>query len=197
MKINEFTYFYPEAPKLIHVDSDLLDRLSQDPAWIAEKKYNEQRLELHCNGNFEFWNRHGKKLGYDPSVEVSEALGNVPLRGYCLFDGGLRHNKTKGVRHKVIIYDVYAWDSKMLLSMPFEERRALIGELFPCEETVLRIPDQHPGNFKQTFHDVIQEDEIEGLVLKNLKGKIAPGRTAPIKSNWMFKVREPSGRYKF
>lgn len=196
MRIYEFTYFYPEAPKLLHVESDLFDRLSRDPAWVAEKKYNEQRLELHCNGDFEFWNRHAEKLGYVPSVEVSEALGNVPLRGYCLFDGGLRHNKTKGVRNKIVIYDVYIWESRLLLSMPFKERRNIIEDLFPCEEAVIRVPE-HMKFTKATFYDVIKEDEIEGLVLKNLKGHIVPGRTAPVNSNWMFKVREPSGRYKF
>lgn len=197
MKIDDFIYFFPEAPGLIHVESDLFDRLSRDPSWVAEKKYNEQRLELHCNGGFEFWNSHGEKHGYAPNAELSEALGSIPIRGYCLFDGGLRHNKVRGVRHKIIIYDIYAWDSKMLLPMPYRHRRAMMEELFPCKEAVIRIPEHYRTGFKETFFDVIQEDEIEGLVLKNLGGIITPGRKAQVKSNWMLKVREPSGRYKF
>ena len=210
MHLNEFTYFYPEAPKLLHVGSDLFHRLSQDPAWIAEKKYNENRLELHCrarhymrrvprHGYFEFWNRHHELLNYEPSEEMAEALVLLfeNLKGYCLFDGGLRHNKVKGVRHKIVIYDIFVWNSELLLREQFDERRKRIADLFPNDESIIRIPEHYPGSFDQTYCRVIEDDEIEGLVMKRLTGKIKPGRSAPIDSNWMFKVRKPSGRYKF
>ena len=85
----------------------------------------------------------------------------------------------------------------MFLTMPFKDRRTMLTELFPCDESIIRITKQYPTDFVSLFHRVIKHPEIEGLVLKKLTGKIVPGRKAPVNSSWMLKVREPSGRYKF
>jgi len=199
MRIENFMYFYPEAPQLCLIESDLFQRLSKDPNWIAEKKYNEQRLMLHFSSEFDFWNRHGKRLKYEPSPILQESLLALSqkLTGYNMFDAGLRHNKTRGVRHMIVIYDIYVWNSEMLIKSEFKERRSMLEDILPCEEVPIRIPKQFKSCFEQMFHRVIDDDEIEGLVMKNLTGKIAPGRMCPVNSDWMFKVREPSGRYKF
>lgn len=108
MTLDTFKYFYPERPKLLHIEHPLFEQLSEDPRWVAEPKYNGSRLQLHfINGVWEFWNRHEQPMDYEPSREVQEALAGLKIRGYWLFDGELRHNKTRGVRHKIVLYDVF------------------------------------------------------------------------------------------
>jgi len=198
MKIEEFKYFYPEKPRLANIEQELVTRLSKDQNWVAEKKYNENRLQLHyINGKFQFWNRHEEQLQYSPNEALRIALNALPLKGYCLFDGGLRHNKTKGVRHKIMFYDVFIWNNKLLIDKPFWYRRHIVEKLVEIGGDPLGTPDWYEHSFVDWFHAVIEEDEIEGLVLKDLRGKLRLGRTAAHESKWMWKLREPSGRYRF
>jgi len=198
MKIKDFMYFYPEAPKLVNIEQPLFERFSLSKDWIAEKKYNEQRLQLHWwKDRQEYWNRHGAKLKYTPTPEIVDALQSLPCEGYCLFDAGLRHNKTIGVRNKIVIYDIYMLDHELLLGLQYRKRREMLIDLFRTDGDPISIPAHYHIGFKRTFDQVTEDSEIEGLVMKNLNGMLDLNRKAPSKSKWMYKVRIPSGRYKF
>ena len=198
MKLTEFKFLYPEKPKLIHIDQPLFESLSTRKEYVAERKYNGSRLQLHClNGKFQFWNRHGERMSYRPVQEILDGLNGLSLNGYCLFDGELRHNKTKNVRDKIIFYDMFIWQDKLLIGQPFWYRRNLLKKLFKCNAEPIGITEQFSGNFRDVFNDVVQDTEIEGLVLKNTRGVLNLGRNSAANSNWMWKVRKPNGSYKF
>lgn len=203
MQVNGFTYFFPERPGLIHVEQDLFGRLSADPAWIAEPKYNGSRLELQRlpSGIWLFYNRHGEKFSYTPSLEVTAALAAIPLEAgkYYLFDGELRHNKTVGVRNKIVLYDVFVFGDELLTGVIFEERRGILETLNKrsgCAKA-LTIAPQYPGDFRAVFDELTPDPEIEGLVMKNLGGKLDLGRKRAANSSWMMKVRKANNSYHF
>ena len=197
MKTNTFTYFFPEKPTLISKDQSLTAELSADPDYVAEKKYNGVRLQLHyLNGKFQFWGRHKDLLKFTPDAELSAALKALPLEGYCLFDGELRNNKVIGVRQKIMIFDVFVWNGEILTGVPFSERRAIIESLVPVDGEPIGCPFEFKDNFIEVFNKVTTDDEIEGLVIKNLKGELKISRTSPVNSAWMYKVRKPSKKYK-
>jgi ATP-dependent DNA ligase len=197
MQLAKFKYFYPEKPRLIQLNQPLLQSLSNDPKYVAEKKYNGSRLELHhINNVFQFWNRHGQLLKYQPSPEIKEALQKFNLEGYWTFDGELRHNKTKGVRDKIILWDVFIAKGVMLIDKPYWYRHSLLAKILPIEGEPIGRPMQYKNNFVELFKEVISE-EIEGLVIKGLSGKLQLGRTTANDSNWMFKVRKTTGRHKY
>jgi len=198
--ITEFKYFYPEKPRLVNIKQPLFQTMSDSKLWVAERKYNGTRLQLHClNGQFHFWNRHESQLDYRPDPETRKALAALPLpAGYCLFDGELRHNKTVGVYHKIMLYDVFIWKNELLVDKPFWYRRNLLKSMLVCGGEPVGTPEQFPNDFHAAFDKVTAEgDEIEGLVMKNMNGMLQLGRTAGIDSKWMYKVRKPSGRYRF
>jgi len=198
VKLTEFKFLYPEKPKLIHIDQPLFESLSNRKEYVAERKYNGSRLQLHyLDGEFQFWSRHGERMSYKPNGEISEILSSLPLNGYCLFDGELRNNKVKGVRQKIIFYDIFIWQDNLLIGQPFWFRRNLLKKLFKCNAEPIGITEQFPGNFRDVFNDVIQDAEIEGLVLKNTRGVLNLGRNSAMDSNWMVKVRKPNGSYRF
>jgi len=176
MKLKSFKFFYPEKPRLMSIDQPLFRKLSEDPNWIAERKYNEIRLELHKNGSFRFWNRHEQELDYRPSDELLEALNSIPLLGYCLLDGGLRHNKVPGIKHQIVFYDLFAFDGEMLLKESFHVRRKRLEGLLSNVEGPVSLPEQFPGDFEKVFKEVIKDPEIEGLVMKNQLGRLNLGR---------------------
>ena len=198
MKITEFKFFYPERPKLIHINQLLFEMLSDRKEYVAERKYNGSRLQLHyLDRKFQFWNRHGARMDYRPSDEVQEALDALPLKGYCLFDGELRDKKTKDVRNKIIFYDIFIWQDNLLIGQPFWYRRNILKKIFKCNAEPVGITEQFPGEFRDVFNDVIQDEEIEGLVMKNTRGVLDLGRTSAMDSAWMYKARKPNGSYRF
>jgi len=204
MQIKSFKFFYPEKPTLMVKEQPEFEEMSNDPNWIAELKYNGQRCCLHIlDGKVEFWGRHGKKLKYNdnPNKEMVKYLTKKFPVGYFLFDAELRHNKTVGVRDKIVIWDVFIFRNEFLNKEQYWTRRAIlknrIGLAWDDTQNAVKLIEQYPHSFNQVYDRVIKNDEIEGLVLKNLRGKLNISRTSASNSTWMWKVRKPSGRYKF
>jgi len=203
LEITSFTYFFPERPGLIHIDQPLFSRLSDDPAWIAEPKYNGKRLELHRlpSGIWLFYNRHGEVMDYTPSAEVTAALAALPLepRKYYLFDGELRDRKVKGVRDRIVLYDVFIFGNELLTGVTFADRRGILavlqkrGGFYEC----LNPAPQFSFNFREVYDELTPNPEIEGLVMKRLNGKLDLGRKRAANSSWMMKVRKPNNSYRF
>lgn len=203
MKINAFTYFYPERPGLIHLDQPLFSRLSDDPAWIAEPKYNGSRLLLHRlpSGTWQFWNRHHERFNFVASGELVAALMALPLEPgkYYLFDGELRDRKVKGVRDMIVLYDVFIFGDELLTGTTFKDRRHILATLQKRGGfyEALTIAPQFSFNFREVYDDLTPNPEIEGLVMKNLGGKLDLGRKRAANSGWMMKVRKPNNSYHF
>ena len=213
MKLKRQTYFYPEKPVLILKEANAMDDMSNDPYYVAELKYNGSRCQLHFfNGNAEFWDRHGKKLDYDSNPLYSEGrkaivddlkklVGN---KGYFLFDCELRHNKA-GVQNKIVIYDIHVYDGELLIEKKFVERRALLMTIFRLAnhdngKSPVSLITQYYDGFRKLFDEcknTDNPDEIEGIVIKDLRGNLQLGRTSSSNSLWMFKVRHATGRHRY
>lgn len=193
-----FIYFYPEKPFLINIEQSLFNKINNSPDWIAEKKYNGIRLQLHFfNNKFQFWNRHGEIIRYTPTKELQDSLNKLNLTGNWVFDGELRHNKTKNIQNKIIIFDVFLANNDLLINMPFFERRKILEKLFVVEKEPLGLIKQYKEDFLHLFKSVSKEKEIEGLVLKNINGILNLGRKNGLDSIWMYKIRKPSKNIKF
>jgi len=203
MKIKKFKYFYPEKPVLMTVDQELFQDLSDDDDWIAEPKYNGNRCVLWViDGQVEFWGRHGKKLKYndDPDPEIVKEMSTKFPKGVFLFDSELRHNKVKGIRDKLVIWDVFIWRDELLNKIQYWSRRAMLEvRIEDMDTTKISLIVQHRTDFKAAFEKYCNDptDEFEGLVMKNVHGILNIGRMSAANSLWMMKVRKPSGRYKF
>ena len=202
-KIEGFKYFYPERARLMHVEQPLFEALSTNPKWIAEPKYNGKRLQLHHlpDGTWQFWNRHEQRMSYTSSAELMADLEGLNLSGYWLFDGELRDGKVKGIRHRIALYDVIIAAGDLLLGTTFGDRRGILETLFhycgPHTGDLLDLAPQYEGNFRQVFDGFLADPEIEGLVIKNLNGKLNLGRTRAADSSWQWKVRKASNVVRF
>jgi ATP-dependent DNA ligase len=201
MKLEKFTYFYPEAPRLISIDHPTFEQMSNEPLWVAEKKYNENRLQLHYfEEEFQFWNRHGEKFSYRPPEKLLEGLHSLKFFGYCIFDCGLRNNKIEGIKDRIVFYDCLMWCGDLLIGniYPFSHRRSLIDEFIHTDVDILSSPVQFKGDFRAAWDNFLaaKDPEFEGLVIKNLRGQLNLGRKTNMESSWMYKVRIPSNRYR-
>jgi len=213
MNLHEIKYFYPEKPVLILIESDAFQEMSESDDWVCEPKYNGSRCEVHIlDGHVEFWSRHGKHLKYnsDPLHEDEREkikkilIEKVGDKGYFVFDGELRHNKVTGIQNMLVIYDIHIYKNEVLNRMVFGDRRLLLENMgFSIfNGDIVHLIYQYKDRFQNHFDAFIRgdygdPDEFEGLVLKNLKGRLILGRTSGTKSLWMFKVRRKTGSYRY
>lgn len=203
MRLTSFTYLYPERPTLLslHRNKELIKKL--DPkTWRAEKKYNGIRCILHIfNGEVSFWGRHGELLKYTPTAELLKAIKGMELEGYWILDGELRHNKTKGISNKLILWDVLCADSILLNEPPYWVRRSMLEDYTKREAEPLGCTFHYQGDWEEIFNSVISDHECEGIVLKNLRGQLRLGRSSAFDSTWMLKIRKTKdqgqGRWQF
>jgi len=191
-------YLYPEKPRLISIDQPLFDKLSKDPRWVAEPKYNGNRLVLIMDGDdVQFWNRHGEKFSYSPDEELVRSLARFHTKGRCMFDGELRNNKVPGIKHRIVLWDTFMWDGKLLVDKPYSERRSFLPWEVARKNFAPTKQATNLHSYKRLFHEWIKDPEIEGMVIKKSNGMLNLSRTRGQDSNWMVKVRRPSNSYRF
>jgi len=203
--------YYPPKPLLISIDQPLFSKLEKREDVVAECKYNGTRLILKrfpyyeidvgkCK--YEFWNREGELLKYQPSIELLEQLDMIKWEGDCVLDGELLHFKTKKIKHCVIIFDVYLWDGLPTTGFTFSQRRKLLEDKVGSNTALfssnwLTLAPQWNGGFKELYSNLIRNEEIEGLVIKSLKAKVFLGRRESPTVAHMWKVRKPGPTYRF
>jgi ATP-dependent DNA ligase len=218
--------YYPPKPLLISTDQPLFAKLEQRADVVAEPKYNGTRLILKrivddaihtgvwLKPYYEFWNRDGEILKYQPSTELLKQLDMIKWEGDCVLDGELLHFKTKKIKHCVIIFDVYLWNGLQTLNWAFEDRRKLLEDkiLIPDDcianpingffkNNTVRLAPQVLGgrkdHFRYFYEILIKFEEIEGLVMKSLTAKVVLGRRESPTVAYMWKVRKPGPTYRF
>lgn len=188
---------YPQKPSLITIDQSLFSRLESAEDWIAELKFNGDRLILQINDRIEFWNRHGEKFKRYNTV-VEEELKKIEWKRPCILDGELLHFKTKTVKNQIILFDVIMWNGEFTVKMPFEKRRAILEQLFDgIVSDYVSIAQQWKNGWRDVFGQKTKKDEIEGLVLKCLSAPYILGKKSSPVVTSMYKVRKRTNMYKF
>jgi len=201
MLLTSFTYLYPERPTLLSLQRNkaLIQGLSKKE-WIAERKYNGSRCVLHyLDGKFTFCDRHGDYLKYTPNADMAASLRDLAnkLEGYWIFDGELRHNKTKGISHRLILWDVLVSENHLLNEPPFWVRRSILEDYCTVEGEPIGCTKHYRGEWAEVYNSVLDDEECEGIILKNLKGVLRVGRSSAFDSTWMLKIRKTTGRWQF
>jgi hypothetical protein len=131
-------------------------------------------------------------------------ISKVGKKGYFVFDSELRHNKVKNIQNMLVIYDIHVYKNEVLNRMVFGDRRKLLESLgFSIfNGDTVHLIYQYKENFENHFNSFTvgnygDPDEFEGLVIKNLNGKLKLGRVTGTNSQWMFKVRVASKKYRY
>jgi hypothetical protein len=217
-------YLYPNRPILYSVDAPEILKFSYDPNFVAEIKKNGDRLCLQKeNGKFLWWNRHKELLKrYTPIDEVLDELNSLNIPDITQLDAELLHNHTKTDKHHLYFYDVYLWGGEYNHDT-LRQRRVFLENLFAGKKFKhLELAIQYVGkkpepnttvstdfdwlgperkitvpDFQQLYYKVIPVPENEGLVIKNLNGKLIFNTAKSNDVDWQIKIRREHKNYKF
>lgn len=192
-------FYYPNRPTLIpadpinpmHPKPDYLNELEASGRFLAEQKFNGDNCYLFTD-TMEFWNRHREQHRYTPPPEVMDELQRLP-KGSCI-NLELMHYKTKTVKDTLMVHCIMIHKNKPLVGKTWGEARKILEDFQYGDHVKLsRV-------WESGFSDLYQQADgpiIEGLVLKDPKGKLVFS-TTPIKDvNWMKKVRVSCKKYPF
>lgn len=111
-----------------------------------------------------------------------------------MINAELVHYKTKTVKDTIIVHCVMTWKGRPLIGKTWGDSRKIL-EGMPSGNHV-KVSEI----FHKDFWNLFQQSDgeiIEGIILKNPKGKLVFSMT-PIKDiSWMLKIRKPSKKYQF
>jgi hypothetical protein len=192
-------FYYPNRPTLIPPDPlnplnprrDYMDGLERSGKYIAELKGNGDNCSLYTD-TMTFMSRHKTVLKYHPTEEVREELSRLP-KG-CVVNLELMHNRTKTVKNRLMVHCLMVYKGEPLYGKTWGDSRKILEDFQYGNHLVLSQV------WKTGFFDLwkgTDGDIIEGIILKDPKGKLVYS-TSPINDvNWMMKIRKPSKKYSF
>ena len=193
-------FFYPNRPTLIPPDPqnplrpapDYINGLEKSGTYLAERKYNGDNCYIYSPT--EFWNRHKARHRYQPTPEVLEELKALPKHAH--YNVELVNFRTKKTKNLIVVHCIMVWKGQPLLGKTWGDSRKILEDIIPSSnQHVILSPV-----FKTGFWNLYQEadgEEIEGIILKNPKGKLVFSTTQIKEVPWMLKIRKPSKKYQF
>ena len=197
--MSSLLYYYPNRPILIPPDSknplnpkpDYINGLEKSGRFVAEQKWNGDNALIYTD-TMEFWNRHHERHRYIPTPEVAEELSKFPKT--CILNTELVHYRTKTVKNLIVVHSLLAWKGKLLVGKTWGDARHILEDQEYGKHVILsRI-------WKKGFWDLFQQADgeiIEGIILKNPKGKLVISASKIKDVPWMMKIRKPCKKYSF
>jgi ATP-dependent DNA ligase len=190
-------YFFPNRPLLTSIESEQIKSISQNSKWTYEIKKNGERLCLYNQNGFKFWNRHKSILKYVPSKEIVEQLNSFNIPNFTHIDAELIHNRTKHIKNQIYIYDIYILDGQQM-SGTLQERREILKNIFNKKVPNVYLADIYNSNtIFENWKTIIEKEENEGVVFKNIDGKITWNAIKSPDVWWQIKCRKQAKNYKF
>lgn len=208
-RYDEFRYIYPPRP-VKKIQREHLDHLDDD--WIAQPKYNGCCSALFIKGTKEYilCNRTAGKLYLQKPINFTALNDGNKFMVLCgeYLNKNQKGEQDNSFNHKFIIWDILVWRGTYLIGETFETRLNILYELFGksnshvTDKGILMFNYLHvtkvenvyiaptfENDFKLIYDDLIKTDLYEGLVLKNLTGKLELGFNKRNNEIWQLKAR--------
>ena len=214
LPFDSFRYVYPPRIENALPQSELLGY--DNGTYIAQPKLNGDCCVIFTNGTeHQVWDRSAKpygkahKIQFDPNLlhrESEPGTGRWFAVVGEFMAKGQRDSRGQDFNSNFVIFDLLVFDGVHLTGTTFEERRALLDELYGTEPGVedflhsTAIPSVHRvvtyrSGFDQTWTNLTKTEMIEGMVLKQADGQLSDGTANA--SNCQLKFRVPTKNYAY
>lgn len=209
MYYNNYKYIYPPRPEN-KIAPESLDTFDKMHLFLGQPKLNGSSMQVYTNGvELNIMNRHKKPLLCKIDKEELKKLhkGN----GWMVLCGEYMNKSQKDECGKVwndkfVIFDILVYEGNHLLNSTFHERYLLLEKLYEynvvkkhismISQNCFRVNSIY-NDFKYTYDDLIKSDMYEGLVLKQLNGKLENGFNESNNVKTQLKCRKGNKNYKF
>lgn len=207
---------FPPRPKS-RITSGQLDKYESTGDWVVQRKFNGQRNVIHVSpsGDVDFFGYGRPHENYEPTEEIKDEIRSLNLEEQeYWFDSELLNAKTTDPNYKnrVVLFDVLQAGKYFFSGPDVMGRLQLLSEicgnpteLEPHHGIALRVTEHiwmaqtFLSDFEKHYEEILQFDEIEGLVLKKKKAKIKNFGNKKYEIDWQIRCRKPhpGGNYDF
>lgn len=194
MKYEAFQYLYPPRPET-RIPQGALS-FYEKRGWWAQVKKNGTCTVIFSHGDeVIFMTRHNDEhKAWTAPLEIADFFKGHG--SWNVFVAELIHNKVRGIRDQLYLFDQIVLDGEQLVGSTFLERQKQLQtrwNITSGEDDLLRV---HPNisvaaNFSSGFADVFKrlKPEDEGLVLKDPNGILKPCFKEGLNGSWQVKSR--------
>lgn len=210
-KYTNFKYIYPPRPKN-SVSPDDLD-FWDNGTLIAQPKLNGSNSSIYTNGKeFIVMNRHKQrltnfKITKEELSEIYRGDGDWMILNCEYMNKSKNDENGKVFNHKLVIFDILAYNGEYLVGSTFSKRVELLDEIYGQIESeknylysiisnVYRVKS-YKESFKSLYDNLTPIDMIEGLVMKRGNAKLEAGLTESNNIKSQLKCRKPTLNYKY
>ena len=207
-----FMYLWPPRPETsIQFGSPHFEIMRKRATWRSNLKLNGQRNLIYISPERElqFWNRHfAHHLNYSfPGWMCKQILEVVPETGkWMVIDGELLHCKDASIKNTLYWWDLLVCDNDYMIGTTYESRhtklRSLVktgstdGFIAKATENIWLAEIIQPEQYEEAWART-SISYVEGLMFKQLTGKLAPCVGIHNNSLWQVRCRKTTGRHKF
>jgi hypothetical protein len=182
--------------------------------YIAQPKLNGSNTSVTISKtSFIAKERHNRLFARPPKFDF---LSLYRGKGFMCLAGEYLNKGKKDENNKRLegfcIWDILAFNGKILLGSTIEERIELLNVLYPTvsaksingikylyqtdTDNIYKIANYNK-DFKKIFDTITKVDVVEGLVLKRKSGKLEMMTREENNTGWAVKIRKPTLNYKF
>lgn len=207
------TFLYP--PRIEHKLQPASLIRFDDGKYIGQPKFDGSSVSVAISEDKAIAKeRHNTFFAIPPTFDF-KALhrGN----GFMCLTGEFMNKSKKDEKGQAFkgfcIWDITAFDGKILIGSTIEERVELLKRLYPstgelttASGTPYAFKTNVPfifraaniySNFVKTYKELSSVDMIEGFVLKRIGGKLEMMRVEKNNTGWVVKVRKATNNYEF
>ena len=176
-------------------DLSILDAREGDPDWIAERKYDGERIiAQHDAGKVHLWTRRDINVSHKFPEVVSAIEQTLGGRKHSVLDGELvvgsrlkdlasRQTEdslsirilSRKMPATYVVFDVLMLDGKNVKGKRLSERKEILRSLVSDRQNIAYVPYYPAIGLRERFESFIKEGH-EGLIMKHLPSTYQVGK---------------------
>jgi ATP-dependent DNA ligase len=207
---------YPPRPKNRVMPTELA-RLEKMDKYVCQPKYQGSRICVHISpeGEVSSCDRHGSthdtfQLSPQQVQEILALPGRQKGLEYWLDGEVLIKTKAKDTKGKIVFFDILQAGKYLFMKPNQMARLAMLDELcgharnidpwrgiaYQVSENILLSP-YFDKDFADAFKKYTNDDEVEGLVLRDKKSVLDNFGQREYEVTWLVRCRKPHRNYNF
>ena len=208
-KYLNFKYYFPPRPEYMVSSAELY---KYELAYCGQPKMNGACTMIYIkNDEIKIFGRHQNENLSNFKLKNEDLKVLTNNNEWNVIVGEYMNKNQNGIdgkpwNHKFVIFDILVYNGEYLLGSTFEERVALLDNLYGTEdenEYLYKITDKifrvktFYDNFTERWNEIVKIGMLEGFVLKKKEAKLERGLSEKNNCLWQLKSRKSNKLYKF